>query len=479
MIEKNIEVLRKILYAVETGGQVYGKQRYDAFIGAGANTPNEKAITIGAGQWYAVEAKRLLQEIQRADPAQFKRLDTQGIADDLLHKNWSRYAISPTSAKAKCIIKIISSSVGIKSQDKLMDTQIREYAESITKTYGSMPDSAMMECINIIHQGGSAALKRILAKTVKPYTSERIYAALCTDPADKSNNNQVGDYTTRQKKVIEMIRAYAVEEGTGMTAAEAINAVIGIAEEEIGYLEKRSNNQLDSKTANAGSGNYTKYWRDVKPEYQGQPWCAAFVTWVFDRAFGKENTKKLLKHYPYVYCPDLGNKLTKHANPKVGDIVIFWRGGTFAHTGIVTKVQGDRFWTIEGNTSGASGIVANGGGVCEKSYYNSNLPGTKFCRPDYELVSGEKLEDNDKGGNEYMFKPEVIKKGSKGTSVLLLQEILKARGFKGNDGKELKLDRDAGTNTIYALKEYQKSRKGVLEVDGICGTNTWRDLIAI
>ena len=212
MIEKNIEVLRKILYAVETGGQVYGKQRYDAFIGAGANTPNEKAITIGAGQWYAGEAKRLLQEIQRADPAQFKRLDTQGIADDLLHKNWSRYAISPTSAKAKCIIKIISSPVGIKSQDKLMDTQIREYAESITKTYGAMPDAALMECINIIHQGGAAALKRILAKTVKPYTSERIYAALCTDPADKSNNNQVGDYTTRQKKVIEMIQTYAVEE---------------------------------------------------------------------------------------------------------------------------------------------------------------------------------------------------------------------------------------------------------------------------
>ena len=70
----------------------------------------------------------------------------------------------------------------------------------------------MMECINIIHQGGSAALKRILAKTAKPYTSERIYSALCTDPADKSNNNQVGDYTTRQKKVIEMIRTYAAEE---------------------------------------------------------------------------------------------------------------------------------------------------------------------------------------------------------------------------------------------------------------------------
>ena len=311
MIEKNIEVLRKILYAVETGGQVYGKQRYDAFIGAGANTPNEKAITIGAGQWYAGEAKRLLQEIQRADPAQFKRLDTQGIADDLLHKNWSRYAISSTSAKAKCIIKIISSPVGIKSQDKLMDTQIREYAESITKTYGTMPDTAMMECINIIHQGGAAALKRILAKTAKPYTSERIYAALCTDPADKSNNNQVGDYTGRQKKVIEMIRAYAVEEGTDMTAAEAMNAVIGIAEEEIGYLEKRSNSQLDSKTANAGSGNYTKYWRDIAPSYQAQPWCAGFVSWCFYKAFGLTTARKLLKHWPYVYCPDLGNKFTR------------------------------------------------------------------------------------------------------------------------------------------------------------------------
>ena len=45
-----------------------------------------------------------------------------------------------------------------------MDTQIREYAESITRTYGAMTDTALMECINIIHQGGTAALKRILGK---------------------------------------------------------------------------------------------------------------------------------------------------------------------------------------------------------------------------------------------------------------------------------------------------------------------------
>lgn len=147
--------------------------------------------------------------------------------------------------------------------------------------------------------------------------------------------------------------------------------------------------QLDSKTANAGSNNYTKYWRDTKPDYQGEPWCADFISWCYMKAFGLEKAKKLLKHWPYVYCPTLGSLFTKYANPEVGDIVIFYRNGEFAHTGIVKKVQGDKFWTIEGNTSGASGIIANGGGVCEKSYYNSQLPGTKFCRPDYSIVADE------------------------------------------------------------------------------------------
>ena len=177
----------------------------------------------------------------------------------------------------------------------------------------------------------------------------------------------------------------------GVVIMSAIDKLIQIANAEVGYLEKSSNSQLDSKTANAGTANYTKYWRDIKPEYQGQPWCACFVTWCFVNAFGKNNAQKLLKHYPYVYCPTMANLFTLNANPKVGDIVIFKHNGTFTHTGIVTSVNGDYFTTIEGNTNGGSTIIANGGGVCRKSYYNSNLPGTKFCTPDWSIV--EESED--------------------------------------------------------------------------------------
>ena len=170
-----------------------------------------------------------------------------------------------------------------------------------------------------------------------------------------------------------------------------LELVLKTAQKEIGYLEKKSNSQLDNKTANAGYNNYTKYWRDIYnwcgKNYQGQPWCAAFVTWVFSTALNPPRAEQLLKHFPYIYCPTMKKLFTLNANPKVGDIVIFYRNGVFAHTGIVTAVNGDQFSTIEGNTSGASGIVDNGGGVCRKTYYNSKLPGTKFCTPNYNSTA--------------------------------------------------------------------------------------------
>lgn len=171
-----------------------------------------------------------------------------------------------------------------------------------------------------------------------------------------------------------------------MTQSKKIELMICVAEKELGYLEKSSNSNLNDKEKNAGYANYTKYWRDIKPEWQGQPYCAAFVSWVLKEAFGQEVATKLLKHWPYTYCPTMASLFVLNSNPKVGDIVIFYRNGEFAHTGIVIEVNGDWFATIEGNASGASGITPNGGGVVRKEYYNSQLPGTKFCTLDWSVV---------------------------------------------------------------------------------------------
>ena len=210
MNNKQKKVMAKILFAVETGGQIYGKQRYNDFTEAYTNSEKEHSITIGAGAWYGIEAQELLLMIRSVHEASFKAADYAGIGTDIDSADWSKYQISKDSEKAKCIQRIISSDTGIKCQNLKMEEQIDAYIYMITNNFGEMSAGAMAECINIRHQGGMNAVKRILEKTEKPYTEDSIYAALCTDPADKSNNNQVGDYVTRQEKVYKMIKEHLI-----------------------------------------------------------------------------------------------------------------------------------------------------------------------------------------------------------------------------------------------------------------------------
>lgn len=455
------EVIRKIIYAVETGGQVYGNVRYDDFTEAYANSSIEHAITIGGGAWYATEAQRLLKLIRTKNPTVFKKLDTAGIGIDLDTKNWATYKVQKGSDKAKCIQKIIGSATGIKCQDLLIDEQMQAYVDEVS-ALGVTDIQALLMCANFRHQGGLSAVKRILAKTQKPYTLNNVYKACQSD-----TGNQVGAYKLRQKMVYESLKKYITDKGNNTNMiAKAINAVINIALAEVGYLEKATNANLDDKTANAGSNNYTKYWRDIYPAYQGQPWCACFVTWVFVIAFGKAMAQKLLKHYPYVYCPTMADLFTLNANPKVGDIVIFKHNGVFTHTGIVIKVSGDQFWTVEGNTSGGSTIIANGGGVCKKTYFNSNLPGTKFITPDYSKVQEIKNEGNDTSS---ISASSILKMGSNGSAVKTLQKnlntLIKAK---------LTVDGEFGTATYNAVIKFQTKYK--LTADGIVGENTQKKI---
>ena len=164
--------------------RVYGKQDYSCFAGVGANCSNEKAITIGAGQWYAGEAKELLYRIQRANPKLFKDMDNAGMEKDLLMKSWDTYAVTAESAKGKCIVDIISTDLGKECQDQYMEDQIQAY---IPVSYTHLVDGhkelwnwrnklqrqATMECNNLLALIGLARpLFHLKGKKVK-YWSEK------------------------------------------------------------------------------------------------------------------------------------------------------------------------------------------------------------------------------------------------------------------------------------------------------------------
>lgn len=106
---------------------------------------------------------------------------------------------------------------------------------------------------------------------------------------------------------------------------------------------------------------------------------------------------------------------------------------------------------------------------------STNCPGKNF--PFTEIVN---TTVNVTKEVQYMFEPKTCKAGDSNTSVLLLEEILKARGYY--DGK---LDRKFGKKLMIAVNKYQIERMkqgkklGNGKGDGICGQDMWHDLIAI
>lgn len=387
---KQKEVIRKIIYAVETGGQEYGKQDYKSIIGAGTNTDNEKAITIGAGQWYATEALTLLKLIMSTDKATFEKLDTAGVASDMQSKNWSTYNISTSSAKAKCIVAIISSAVGIKCQDTLMEQQITQYSESIQEKYGSMDAGAIAECINIKHQGGDGALKRILTKTTKPYTAKTIYAALNTDPADKSNNNQVGDYVSRQAKVYEMINKYLITESEVTQMKYYRSEVVDLVSSWDGRNEADGTHKYIIDIYNS----YSPLPRGTKMLYS-YPWCAC--TWSA-LAIKLGYTAIMPLEISCYYLIEAAKKMNIWQEndafvPGLGDAILYdWddngvgdNTGTPDHIGTVIYVNKESGYMVveEGNYSNAvkkRTIMINGrfirGFICPKYTDDGTVSGT-------------------------------------------------------------------------------------------------------
>lgn len=178
----------------------------------------------------------------------------------------------------------------------------------------------------------------------------------------------------------------------------AVNKLLNIALNEVGYLEKRSPSQLDSKTSNAGTGNYTKYARDMMKYntaiyVNGYAWCDTFVDWCLVQAFGAANAKKLIHDWS-AYTPTSAgfykNKGRWHKSPQRGDQIFFKNAkGIICHTGLVYDVDSKYVYTVEGNTSSASGVVANGGAVAKKKYSLTYSLIAGYGRPDYSIVEEE------------------------------------------------------------------------------------------
>jgi hypothetical protein len=257
--------------------------------------------------------------------------------------------------------------------------------------------------------------------------------------------------------------------------ANTANKVINVAAKEVGYLEKKTNAWLGSKTKNAGSNNYTKYgkWFGMNGVY----WCAICISWIFNKAFGKTKAKELLCGGFSASCETLRQQFIKakkyvdgKKTPKKGYVIFFsgTRHSGANHIGIVTKVVEVKVHTIEGNTSGGSSVVDNGGGVVYKSY---NVGYDKILG--YGIPAYDKETTTTTTTATKLTAPRpTLKMGVVGASVKTLQKCLN-KANKTN----LSVDGIYGKNTYNAVIKFQKSKNIV--ADGIYGKGTYKKLKAV
>lgn len=350
-------------------------------------------------------------------------------------------------------------------------------------------------------------------KTWKTLTTTDDYRAavkICVEEYEKPANMAQAIETRcgYAKEFLYVIPDAVVE--TGVTANSAKSAIVSAMYSELGYIEKKSNSQLYDKTANAGSGNYTKYADFIDKNYpnfyngpkQGFAWCDVTVDAKFIEVFGYETTLKLLCtkekssgagcKYSADYFRSAGQ--FHRDNPEIGDQIFFGPYGNEYHTGLVVYVTNESVTTIEGNTSPEYGVVDNGGMVCEKTYPLSYHSISGYGRPDYSIVKKiyvdlpatdkpvveEKPVEKEEPAtpvekeveNEVNVTLSTLKQGDKGAQVKAMQMLIIGSGYTcGSAGA----DGDFGSGTLYGLKLFQKAKR--LTVDGICGVNTWTKLL--
>lgn len=225
--------------------------------------------------------------------------------------------------------------------------------------------------------------------------------------------------------------------------ANTVDKLLTVAKGEVGYLEKKSNKNLNSKTKNAGSNNYTKYGAYFGINGPDAYWCDMFVDWCMVQAYGKDVAKNLLHGFS-AYTPTSAQKFKDndqwHKTPKVGDQIFFKNSTRICHTGIVYAVTDEMVFTVEGNTSNGEAVIPNGGAVCKKSYALGNSRIAGYGRPKYDNVK---------------VSYSVVKKNSSKNAIKWLQKKLNANCTYANE-HPLVVDGIWRAKTTQALKKYWK-----------------------
>jgi hypothetical protein len=147
------------------------------------------------------------------------------------------------------------------------------------------------------------------------------------------------------------------------------NALCIVADQWVGVRETGGNNR----------GEIVKRFQmSVDGKADGEPWCMAFVQFCIKEARAITEgiflrsillTDKLFKTEHVITAWNKTDKFQRLNGPIVGSIILWQKyindvGTTCGHAGIVVRVLDDStIVTIEGNTSGDSGIVRDGSGV--------------------------------------------------------------------------------------------------------------------
>lgn len=196
----------------------------------------------------------------------------------------------------------------------------------------------------------------------------------------------------------------------------------------------------------------------------GYAWCNVFIDWCFYKAVGINRTRELLIGFSAGCTQDFNYFKSKGQivnDPQIGDLVFF---GNTSHIGIIERVDNDRIYTIEGNTSDKAELIINGGQVAKKSYLKTSQYIHSYARPKYN-EEGQNTEENNE---EQQITYSLIKNGDKGNLVVIMQEKLINKGYVlpkfGPDGH-------FGNETEKAVKELQEDAK--ITVDGEVGEETW------